>query len=216
MGDVFSNMEANMRIQYNTIQMERIKTLKNQLDQLENINSPLPRDLCKYQGTEESVSFLQIGQDLVLNVKKNLIYSVRATFEEMRIEHSNTMFSHIAAMADFLEDCFDPAKAYFTDGKACVMSLEKNIKLFLETGSTKIIQCMKNNTITNPLQHPRFKSHIDYMDKAFTKQAADMKKPFILPVLIGSWSTKKQNETAAKALLEVSIKISKLNYFSSF
>lgn len=203
MADAFANMEANLRIQYNTIQIDRLKVLSTMLNSFETIQDPLPRDLCKFQGTEESTSFLQTGQDLVANVRKNLIYSSRAQFEEMRIDQSNIVFGHIAAMADFLEDCFEPAKAYFTDGKACVINLEKSIKNFLDTSASRIVQCMKNNTVSYPLTPSRFKNQIESMTAIYKTQAADMKKPFTFPILIGYWSTKKQNETAAEALLTV-------------
>lgn len=215
MGDSFGNMEANMRIQFNTFHIERLKILKSQFDQLETINNILPRDLCKYQDTEESISFQNIGEELINDVRKNLMYSVRAEFEEMRIEQSNAIFSYIAAMANFLEDCFEPARAYFTGGKACVMGLERNIQIFLETGSSRMIQCLRNSTARNPLQHPGFRSQIDFMTRSYRKQSNDMRRPFILPVLIGFWSSKRQNETAARALLTVTENLKQLILFYS-
>lgn len=210
-GDAFTTMEANMRIQYNTLHLERAKVLKTQYDALDNLRKDYPKDLCKYQGTEESISFQQMGQEMINSVKKNLIYSTKASFDEVRLDHINYVFAFIQSMSEFVDDFFEPAKTYFADGKACVIGLEKNLKSYLETGASRIIGCMRNGTVTNPLMPPKFKSYIDFMSTTYTKQGTDMRKPFLLPVFISLYSTKKQNESAAEALLKV-IKIINLGY----
>lgn len=205
-GDVFSTTEANMRIQYNTIHAERVKTVATQMAMLKNMQNNLPENLCKYQKVEDSVNMLNIGQELVGDVRKNLIYAVRASFEDMRNDHSNIVYNHLVMVQDFLEDCAEPSKSYFTDGKICVMALEPNIKVFLESSANRIIQCMRNATVTTPLQHPKFKVDMGSIEDAYTKHATNIKRPFILPVIIYQYSTKAANETAANNLFAVSIK----------
>lgn len=204
-GDVFSMTEANMRIQYNTIHADRVKIVATQMAKLKNMQEGLPENLCKYQNIEDSLNMLNIGQEVIGNVRKNLIYAVRASFEDMRNDHSNIIYNHLVMVQDFLEDCAEPSKSYFTDGKICVMALEPNIKVFLESSANKIIQCMKNATVSTPLQHPKFKVDMASIDDAYTKHAASIKRPFIIPLIIYQYSTKAANETAANNLFAVRI-----------
>jgi hypothetical protein len=197
--------EAQMRIQYNTIHAERVKSLSTQLNLLRNIQKDLPPDLCKYQKTESSVNMLNSGQDLVANMRKNLIFAARATFEELRNDHSNLIYNHLIMMTEFLEDCAEPSKSYFSDGKACVIGLESNIKTFLESSANRIVQCIKNATTSFPLQHSKFKTDLDSVNDIYEKQSFNIKKQFLIPVVINRFSTKIANETAADNLLTVSI-----------
>lgn len=202
-GDVFSLTEANMRVQYNLIHADRVKTVSSQLMLLKNMQNDLPPNLCKYQKVEDSVNMLNIGQDLINTVRSNLINAVRGSFEDMRNDHSNIIYAHLVMTQEFLEDCAEPSKSYFTDGKICVLALESNIKVFLETSANRIIQCMKNLTVSSPLQYPKFKAEFKTIEEAYNKHAANIKKPFNLPVLINQYSTKNANETAANNLFGV-------------
>lgn len=202
--DVFSTTEANIRVQYNLIHMDRIKTVSSQVSMLKNIQNEVPTNLCKYSKVEDSVNMLNIGQDLVNNMRKNLIYAVRASFEEMRNDHSNIIYAHLVMMQDFLEDCAEPSKSYFTDGKTCVMALENNIKTFLETSANRIVQCMKSTTTTSPLQHPKFKSDLKLIEDVYARHVTNIKKPFTHPVIITQFSSKSANETASNNLFNAS------------
>jgi hypothetical protein len=203
--DYYYFSEAQMRIQYNTIHAERVKVLSTQLNMLKNIQKDLPPDLCKFQKTETSVNMLNSGQDLVGNMRKNLMYTARSTFEEMRNDHSNIVYNHLVMMTELLEDCAESSKSYFTDGKACVIGLESNIKIYLESSSNRIIQCIKNATVTYPLQHSKFKTDMDSVNDIYDKQSLNTKKPFYIPIPINKFSTKVANETASTNLLTVSI-----------
>lgn len=202
-GDVFSTTEANMRIQYNTIQAERVKTVATQMTMLKNMQNNLQENLCRYQYTEDSVNMLNIGQEVIGDVRKNLIYAVRSSFEDMRNDHSNIIYNHLVMVQDFLEDFAEPSKSYFTDGKICVMALEPNIRNFLESSANRIVQCMRNATVTSPLQYPKFKVEMGSIDDAYTKHVANIRRPFNNPYIIYQYSTKEANQTAANNLFAV-------------
>jgi hypothetical protein len=119
--DVFTNnireardlMEANFRVQYNTVHGERLKAVSAQLAFLKRMLADFT-DVCKYKMIDVGLERRDTIFDLISTVRKNVFHAVRAKFNEMRSENTMLIFKFMTQLEHFISEIEDPIRRLTT------------------------------------------------------------------------------------------------------
>ncbi|CAG9799305.1 unnamed protein product [Chironomus riparius] len=193
--DAGSLMETSLRAQYNTFLGEKLKSIGTLLGSLKTLQNELPTDLCKYQSIDVGSNIIHAMNNFIDIVRKNVLYSVKSSLEDAKIDHSNILYDFIMYVYDFIDKVGVGSKNLFNDGKGCVMDLEGEIKSFIDLSSKKFMECLKNVSLSSPIQPVKFKAYQDNLTLTVKTISYKLKEPFWY---IWVYSTTVQTDLAAE------------------
>lgn len=200
--DAGALMEFKLRSQFNLFIGERIKSIGNLLGILKTLQNDLPTDLCKYQSIDLGLNIIHALNNFINIVRKNVLYAVSSALDDAKNDQSHILYDFVMYFYDFINELRKKSKHLFNDGKGCVMNMEKEIKIFLDQSSNKFMECLKNVSISNPVQAPEFKNYEKNFTLSFRTIGLKLREPFYY---IWMYSTRKQNDTAAEKFNLVSM-----------
>lgn len=199
--DAGSLMETNLRAQYNTFLGDRIKSIGTLLGSLKTLQNDLPTDLCKYQSIDVGLNIIHAMNNFIDIVRKNVLYSVKSSLDDAKTDQSNILYDFIMYIYDFIDMIGVGSKNLFNDGKGCVMDLEGEIKSFIDLSSKKFMECLKNVSLSNPIQPIKFKAYQDNLTLTIKTISYKFKEPYWY---IWAYSTTAQTDLAAEKFNAVS------------
>ncbi|XP_070507404.1 uncharacterized protein [Chironomus tepperi] len=188
-------METNLRAQYNTFLGEKVKSIGTLLGGLKTLQNELPTDLCKFPSIDVGLNIIHAMNNFIDIVRKNVLYSVKSSLDDAKTDQSNILYDFIMYIYDFIDMIGVGSKNLFNDGKGCVMDLEGEIKSFVDLSAKKFMECLKNVSISSPIQPVKFKTYQDNLTLTIKTISYKLKEPFWY---IWVYSTTVQTDLAAE------------------
>lgn len=194
--DYVNAMEANIRVQYNTLNGERFRAISTQLNILKTLQSGMPTDMGKYAdfGITEGIDIYQSMNELINSVRYNGLFAAKSALDDMKNDHLSLLYNFVMSHVDLVDQISFKSKNFFVNGKMCVIAMEKDLQTHFETTAKKYMDCLKNTFLTYNLQPSSFKNYQPNLTTTFALLTYNIKLPFFT---VGSYSSRSTNETAA-------------------
>jgi hypothetical protein len=191
-------MEANVRVQYNTVQADRIRRIFSQLDFLRSISTEFSMsEFFKYTDIEKGLTITDAIIHLINVVRKNVFNAVRSSFEDLRSDNALQIFKFIVGMNDFTDFISQLIKTYFNDQIPCVLAQQTDITTFIDTSMNRFMDCFRNSSRTHPFTPRTVEGQRMALSNILSNEIKSLRGFFNFPY-IWAFSTKAQNDTAAR------------------
>jgi len=200
--DAVIETEMSLRIKFYSYIGDRVKRIGNILKGVKNLQNILPSDLCKYESVDVGLSIVHSMNNFIDTVRKNVLYAIRSSLDDVRDDQSNSLANFIIYIHDFIDTIGLQSKSLFNDGKGCVMKMEGDIKMFMDVGSKEFMECLQNVSISHPIIPKNFKTYQDDLTLKMRTVNNHLRQPFYY---VSMYTTTFYNDTQTKKFNDVSI-----------